>query len=277
MTTKLPYAPPGKVGIPNLDPFFGPGAPALPDAVPPPDLMLQNPDIIYTLQILDDVIVGDRTDVFIDTNSIVYYDPADRNRRVQPGVYIAFDVDADAIRHRNGYVIWEVGKPPDFVLEVASESTADNDTGRKRDLYARIGVLEYWRFDRTGGELYGAGLAGERLENGLWRPLPTHTDSNGATWGHSPLLNLNLRAGAGRLELQDPNTREALTNRRGQRLAKIAAEDALAAALQERDAATMERDAVTMERDDALTASADYQEQIRRLQERLWELGQSPE
>ena len=166
MTTKPAYAPPGSVGIPNLDPFFGPDAPPLPDAEPPDDLMLQNPDIHYALQILYDVVVGDRADVFIDTNSIVYYDPSNRNRRVQPDVYIAFDVDADTIRHRNGYVIWEVGKPPDFVLEVASESTADNDTGYKRDLYARLGVREYWRFDRTGGELYGAGLAGEYLENG---------------------------------------------------------------------------------------------------------------
>ena len=218
MTTKLPYAPPSKVGIPNLDPFFGPDAPALPDAVPPPDLMLQNPDIIYTLQILDDVIAGDRTDVFIDTNSIVYYDPADRNRRVQPDVYIAFDVDAEAIRHRNGYVIWEVGKPPDFVLEVASESTADNDTGRKRDLYARIGVLEYWRFDRTGGELYEAGLVGEYLEGGIYRQVPINTDADGVRWGYSSLLRLNLRWANGRLQLQDPDTGEILTDRRGLRL-----------------------------------------------------------
>ena len=112
MTTKPAYAPPGSAGIPNLDPFFGPDAPPLPDAQPPDDLMLQNPDIHYALQILYDLVVGDRTDVFIDTNSIVYYDPTDRNRRVQPDVYIAFDVDADAIRHRNGYVIWEVASRP---------------------------------------------------------------------------------------------------------------------------------------------------------------------
>ena len=135
--------------------------------------MLQNPDILYTLQILGDLLVGNRSDVFMDTNSIVYYDPADRNRRVQPDVYIAFDVDAEAIRRRNGYVIWEVGKPPDFVLEVASESTADNDSGSKRDLYARIGISEYWRFDRTGGDLHGAGLTGEYLEGGNYRPIST--------------------------------------------------------------------------------------------------------
>ena len=263
MTTRLRYAPPGEVGIHNLDPFFGPDAPTLPDAELPDDLMQQNPDIHYALAILYDLAVGDRNDVFIDTNSIIYYDPADRNRRVQPDVYIAFDVDADAIRRRNGYVVWEVGKPPDFVLEIASESTAGNDTGYKRDIYARLGVREYWRFDRTGGELYGAGLAGEYLEGGVFRPATMHTDADGAEWGYSPLLNLNLRSRAGRLELQDPDTGEILTDRRGQRLARIAAEDGRDAALEERDA--------------ALAASADYREQIRQLQERLSELGQSQE
>ncbi len=256
MTTKLPYAPPGEVGIPNLDPFFAPGAPALPDAVPPDDLMQQNPDIHYVLQILDDVAVGDRPDVFMDTNSIIYYDPTNHNRRVQPDVYIAFGVDAEAIRQRNGYVPWEVGKPPDFVLEVASETTAGNDTGFKRELYARIGVLEYWRFDRTGGALYGAGLAGDYLENGVFRPATINTDADGVEWGYSRLLHLNLRWRAGSLELQDPDTGEVLTDRRGQRLARVAAED---------------------ERDAALAAAEDYREQVRRLQEQLRELGQPPE
>ena len=269
MTTEPAYVPPGSVGIPNLDPFFGPDAPPLPDAKPPDDLMLQNPDIHYALQILYDVVVGDRPDVFIDTNSIVYYDPANRNRRVQPDVYIAFEVDADAVRRRNGYVIWEVGKPPDFVLEVASESTADNDTGYKRDLYARLGVREYWRFDRTGGELYGAGLAGEHLESGDYRPVTIHVDADGVEWGYSPLLHLNLRQRDERLELQDPDTGEVLTDRRGQRLARVAAEDA-------RDAATLERDEAAQERDAALAANAGYQEQIRQLQARLDELEQPP-
>ena len=245
MTTKPGHAPAGSANIPNLDAFFGADAPPLPDAEYPPDLMLQNPDIHYALQIIDDVVLGDRSDVFMDTNSIVYYDPADRNRRVQPDVYIAFGVNADAIRQRNGYVIWEVGKPPDFVLEIASESTANNDTGRKRDLYAQIGVAEYWRFDRTGGELYGVGLAGEFLEEGEYRPVDIFTDSDCVEWGYSPLLRLNLRSRDGRLELQHPDSGEILLDRRGERLAKEAA-------LRDRD------------------------ERIQQLQERLSELEQSP-
>ena len=31
-------------------------------------------------------------------------------------------------------------------MEVASPSTAENDTGVKRDEYAALGIPEYWRF-----------------------------------------------------------------------------------------------------------------------------------
>ena len=64
---------------------------------------------------------------------------------------MAFGVDPAAIFARNGYVISEVGKPPDFVLEVASESTGRRDYTHKRAIYAEYGVAEYWRFDRSGG------------------------------------------------------------------------------------------------------------------------------
>ena len=63
-----------------------------------------------------------------------------------------------AILDRNGYVIEEVGKPPDFVLEIASESTGRADYTSKRDAYAGYGVGEYWRFDSTGGEYHDAPL-----------------------------------------------------------------------------------------------------------------------
>ena len=292
MTTRAPltYTPATGVKVPNLDPFFGPDAPTLPDPEPMPDAMLQNPYILHVMQILDDI-RGSRPGVFVDTNTIVYYDPSDRNNRFQPDVYVAFDVDAAAIRRRNGYLIWEVGKAPDFALEVASESTSDNDTGYKRDLYARVGIGEYWRFDPSeDAGLYGRRLVGERLENGAWHPLQMHTDADGTVWGYSPMLNLNLRGQAGRLDLQDPDTGEILLDRRGVRLAMEATAEQLEAtaeqrdataeqrdaAVEQRDAAVEQRDAAVEQRDAALAANADYREQVRRLQERLREHGEEP-
>ena len=49
-----------------------------------------------------------------------------------PDLLIAFDADPEAYQDSNSYVISEQGKPPDFVMEIASESTGQEDTGNKR-------------------------------------------------------------------------------------------------------------------------------------------------
>ena len=234
MTTKQPYAPFFSAGIADLDPFFGPDAPTLPDADPMPEAMQQNPFILHAMQILQDIHGG--PNVLVDTNTMIYYDPADGNRRIQPDVCVAFGVDAEAIYRRNGYVIWEVGKAPDFVLEIASRSTAANDLTTKRDLYASLGVTEYWRFDASGGDMYGDPLVGEFLQDGAYHSFPIDTQPDGIVLGFSPLLNLNLRWNEGALELQDPETGEVLLDRRGLRLA-------MESALQERDARIRELEA----------------------------------
>ena len=71
-----------------------------------------------------------------------------------PDFLITFDVDS-------AWIWAEPTQLPDMGdwqaspfrgMEVASPSTAANDLGRKRDLYERLGVQEYWRFDATGGD-----------------------------------------------------------------------------------------------------------------------------
>ena len=89
-----------------------------------------------------------------------------------PDLLIAFNADPAACRARNGYLIPEQGKPPDFVLEVASETTARRDETVKRRAYEAMGVREYWRFDNTGGDFYIEPLAGDRLVNGVYVPHP---------------------------------------------------------------------------------------------------------
>ena len=101
-------------------------------------------------------------------------------------------MDAAAIERTKLYLPWLVGKPPDFVLEVASESAADHDVTGKRQLYAEIGVPEYWRFDRSGGDYYGEPLAGDRLVNGIYQPAPLSQEPDGILKGYSPALQLSL-------------------------------------------------------------------------------------
>ena len=110
-----------------------------------------------------------------------------------PDMLVSFDVDAANISPTNGYVIDEAGKPPDFVLEVASEHTARRDYIVKRPQYAGLEVPEYWRFDHTGGGYYDAALAGDRLTaEGGYRPIELTTEADGVIWGYSEALSLSV-------------------------------------------------------------------------------------
>ena len=125
----------------------------------------------------------------------------------QPDLLIAFHVKPAAYEANNGYVVSEQGKPPDFVIEIASESTASIDVGEKRDDYANLGILEYWRFDKT-GEFYGARLAGDRLVGDAYQPIPIDELDNDVLQGYSAALNLILRWEQEKLAWHDPDTGE---------------------------------------------------------------------
>ena len=175
---------------------------------PLPDAMEQNPAIFKILHVIDAHLKSLHLpeSVFLDSNTNLCYDPADPNRRILPDLYFAVGVDAEAIRRKRMYLPWEAGKPPDFALEVASPSTFRNDLGRKRDLYARVGVPECWRFDPTGGDYYGEPLVGERLINGMYRPIELTTEPDGVLKGYSPVLQRSLCWNDGMPELFDPVT-----------------------------------------------------------------------
>ena len=133
----------------------------------------------------------DRPDVFISGRIFVSYDITNGNRRVEPDLFIAFDVDSSGIRtNLPNFWIWEIGKAPDFVMEVASPSTAANDLGWKRELYQRLEIQEYWRFDPTGGQLYGKPIAGERLVAGRYEEYELQYGGDASVRGHSELLDV---------------------------------------------------------------------------------------
>ena len=201
-----------------------------------------------------------------------------------PDMLIAFGVDAAAIAATNGYVIDEVGKPPDFVLEVASASTGRRDYTVKRIRYARLGVLEYWRFDHTGGRFHNAPLAGDRLVNGRYEPIATETDEQGRIWGYSMALGLWLCWDAGRLRfhdgvrfLEDPS--ELAASRDAERTARLSAEVQRDTERTARLSAEVQRDAARDERDlERRARLAAQQERDALLDEirRLRDAGQQP-
>ena len=181
-----------------------------------------------------------------------------------PDLLIAFGVSPDAYRRHNGYIISEQGKPPDFVLEVASRSTADTDTGPKRHDYAALAIPEYWRFDAT-GEYHGTRLAGDRLTAGAYHPIRIDELADGILQGYSPILNLNLRWAHGQLEWHDPATGIHIATFDSERAGRRYAEQQAARERSRADAA--ERRAAS-ERNRAEAAEARIQElaaELRRL------------
>lgn len=138
----------------------------------------------------------DNPDVFATGGGFILYNPVNGNQRVAP----------------------------DFVIEVASESAASNDMGHKRDLYARLGIAEYWRFDGTGGDYYGQPMTGERLVDGEYQPYEIQTGDDGSITGYSELLDVHFYWNGGVFDVLDPITGKSIDRGDVEREARLAAE-----------------------------------------------------
>ena len=140
-----------------------------------------------------------------------------------PDLLVAFGVDPAAYRDTNAYVIDEQGKPPDFVLEIASPSTRRVDQGAKREEYAALGIPEYWRFDEAAGRNW-VRLAGDRLEGEEYRTVAVEEPEEGVVQGYSGVLDLYLRWERGQLSWIDPATNRPIATLASERAARLAAE-----------------------------------------------------
>ena len=182
------------------------GLPPLPD---PPKLDIQQ--VRHFVMPGDMTILAHHLDVFrpdattlLEGNGYLCRRRSDCPNCPYPDTMVAFNVDPEIVAITNAYIIDEVGKPPDFVLEVASEFTAHKDYTVQRTAYAQLGVPEYWRFDYTGGKFNGAPLSGDRLsDDGIYQPIPLTTEPDGVIRGYSEALGLSLCWVAGRLRYRD--------------------------------------------------------------------------
>ena len=159
--------------------------------------------------------------VYVGLNLLLYYERGNKKRRVAPDVFVARGVPK---RSRDTYKIWEEGKAPDFVLEVASPSSVDRDAEDKMDLYARLGVREYWLFDPKGG-LHEPRLQGYALVGRRYRELRGRKRAGVKLAVGSRVLDLELRFEGERLRLWDPATRQYLLNHTEENKARQEAEN----------------------------------------------------
>lgn len=168
-----------------------------------------------------------RDDVYVSANSFLYYERGNPRAVVAPDVFVVRGVPGHL---RDSYLLWKEPKGPDFVLEVTSASTRREDERRKREVYAALGVQEYFLYDPR-NEYLAPPLQGFRLRGGEYRALPALTLlPDAALTVHSDVLELDFRDEREErmLRLHDPVTeRDLLTYAESER-AREAAEARIA-------------------------------------------------
>lgn len=85
-----------------------------------------------------------KKDVYVSGNIMMYYVEGDPNKVVSPDVLVVRGVRKGK---RRTYKVWEEGRAPDVVIEVSSRKTWKEDFNKKMNLYAELGVKEYYIFD----------------------------------------------------------------------------------------------------------------------------------
>ncbi len=248
------------------------------DGMPLPDGDYQLRHFIEIISILGHFF-RDLRDAAVSGNTFIYYEEGNPRMFVSPDCYVAFGVDVELLLENNNYRVWDMGKSPDFVLEIGSPSTASNDLGDKRELYASLGVVEYWRFDPSGGDHYGEPLVGETLAAGEYRELEMVRGTDGGVWGYSPVLNLEPHWDEGRLRFYDPVDGRWLENmeetgvradtaeaeRERERLARESAEAVAETAEAERERERLARESAESRAESAEVRAAELEAELRRL------------
>ena len=153
--------------------------------------VIQHPTIEYVAMAVRYILRG-MGSVFLGSNIPLRTNRLNRREHEAPDYYLARGVDVAAIRGETAYNLWEVGKPPEWALEVASPSTYERDLNDKPDRYAEIGIGEYWMFDPTGGELYGRALMGFELVDGVYEAVEIVPNEHGLSSGYSEALGVRL-------------------------------------------------------------------------------------
>ena len=159
-----------------------------------------------------------RDDVYVSADLLIYYEEGNPRISVVPDVFVVFGVED---RKRGSYKVWEEGKGPDFVLEVASPNTWREDVERKPGVYAGLGVREYFQYDPTGDHL-APRLQGRRLVGGEYERLTPLESIDRTLTLRSEVLGLELRARGDWMRFHDPATGEDLLTHAEEHAARVA-------------------------------------------------------
>ena len=151
--------------------------------------------LIWTLQALE-AHFARNPEVYISGDILMYYREGDPRKSISPDVLVCYGIDPQL---RNTYKVWEEGKAPDFVMEFSSKSTYDKDLGEKKDVYASLGIQNYFLYDAEGLYL-PTPMMGFTLVAGEYVAIPA--DERGGI--RASVLNLDFHIRDGEISIYDP-------------------------------------------------------------------------
>ena len=141
-------------------------------------------------------------DVYVSGNIMMYYEEGVIQSSVSPDILVTFGIGK---KRRRTYKTWEEGKPPDFVMEFSSRGTYRDDLDNKVELYAKIGISEYFLCDVERRYL-PAYLMGYRLVDAEYVEILQQPD--GGFFSETLGLALHLRDDT--IGVYDPTTEQWL-------------------------------------------------------------------
>jgi Uma2 family endonuclease len=178
--------------------------------------------------------------VYVSGDLLLYYEQGNPKKFVVPDAFVAKGLTS---RTRRVYKVWVEGKVPDVVIETTSRKTRRKDTVDKPELYARLGVKEYFLLDPD-QEYLDPPLQGYRREGTAYAPIPR--DDAGCLVSQE--LELRLCIGEGLLQFYRLDTGERLLT--GSERAELEAKRAkLEVERAEREAKRAEHEALRAERE----------------------------
>lgn len=156
------------------------------DGKPMAETEIHRDAIMDALQTLSEYFKDD-PDVCVSGNLMMYYVKGNSRKSISPDVFVTFGV---CKKLRRTYKIWEEGKQPDFVLEFSSEKTYRKDLLDKKELYAKIGIVEYFLYDAERRYL-SSPLMGYRFVDGVYVSIKPTVD--GYLYSETLEVELGLR------------------------------------------------------------------------------------
>ena len=151
--------------------------------------------LIWLLQVLK-AHFAQMPDVYVSGDILTYYTEGDPRAVMAPDVLVSFGIGQ---KQRHTYKVWEEGKGPDFVMEFSSKTTYQNDLTDKMDLYAALGIPNYFLYDAEALYLPSP-LMGFRLVGGVYAPILPSVDDGIP----SDVLGLDFHIRDRRLAIYDP-------------------------------------------------------------------------